>query len=720
MQEKIYKRLSSELKISENQVVQTAALLDEGNTVPFIARYRKEMTGGLTDEQVRLLEDKLNGYRNLEKRREEVLRLIEEQGALTDEIKLQIQKAATVTELDDLYRPYRPKKRTRASAAREKGLEPPALAILEGRVDPEQEARQYINPDSDLPDTAAVLQGASDIIAEMISDDAVVRKALRKIYRGRGDVEVKKKKDASVDIYDDYNGYREPLAKIKGHRVLAINRGVKEKVLELKVSVTEAEALPVILERYITEKHVPSCRRIIESASTDSYRRLIHHSLERETWQEFLDKAVEGALTVFKENLKKRLLVPPVRHRRVMGWDPGYRTGCKLACVSETGELLETEAVFPTAPRNDKEGASRKVLGLLEKYRIDCIAIGNGTASRESETFVADLIKDHALDVEYTIVNEAGASVYSASPAAKKEFPNLDVAERSAVSIARRLQDPLAELVKIDPKAIGVGQYQHDMPPKELDSALAGTVESCVNSVGVDLNSASAALLSYVAGINSSVAVKIVAQRNDLGTFQNREQLLEIPGLGPKVFKQCAGFLRLPDSGNYLERSAVHPESYELAGRIMADLDIKPEELGRPGAVPAPDSEDVAALARRLEAGAPTVNDILEEFRKPGRDPREDLPRPVFLQSVTELEHLKPGMTLQGIVRNIVDFGAFVDIGVHQDGLVHISEIADRFIKHPLEVLQIEAVVSVKILSIDRERGRIALSIKQAGNNGPD
>ncbi len=714
MQEQIYKRLSRELNISEKQVVQTADLLDEGNTVPFIARYRKEMTGGLTDEQVRLLGDKLTGYRNLEQRREEVLRLIEAQGALTEDLQGQIKKAATVTELDDLYRPYRPKKRTRASAAREKGLEPLTLAILEGWPEPEEEAQKYLDPEKNLFDSAAVLQGAADIIAEIISDDAAVRKALRKIYRSKAAIEVNKKDNVTVGTYDDYDGYREPLARIKGHRILAINRGAREKALDLKVTVPEEEVYPIILDRYIDPSQGQACRELIESASTDSYRRLIHHSLEREMWHDLLGKAIEGALVVFKENLKKRLLVPPVRHRRVLGWDPGYRTGCKLACVSETGELLETAAIFPTAPRNDKEGAAKKVLQLLEKFRIDCIAIGNGTASRESEAFVSELIGAQDLAVEYTIVNEAGASVYSASPAAKKEFPHLDVAERSAVSIARRLQDPLAELVKIDPKAIGIGQYQHDMPARELDSALAGTVESCVNSVGVDLNSASAALLAYVAGINSSVAEKIVAKRNEIGTFESRDQLMEVSGLGPKVFIQCAGFLRLPDSNNYLERSAVHPESYGLAGKIMAGLGISPETLGQTGAVPELSEEEVANLALQLEAGEPTVKDILEEFRKPGRDPREDLPRPVFLKAVTELDDLEPGMNLMGIVRNIVDFGAFVDIGVHQDGLVHISEIADRYISHPLEVLQIEAAVPVKILSIDRERGRISLSIKQA------
>ena len=714
MQEKIYRRLSKELNLPESKITQTAALLDEGNTVPFIARYRKEITGGLTDEEVRLLQEKLIHYRNLEQRRTEVLRLIDAQGALTPELQQQVEKAASVTELDDLYRPFRPKKRTRASVAREKGLEPLAIAILEGQIDPDIEAEQYINPEQDLPDSAAVLQGAADIIAELISDDAAVRKSLRQLYQRIGNVAVAKKEKETVNTYDDYDDYSEPLSKIKSHRVLAINRGFKEKVLALKIVVNEEEVLAAITAIYDDASRNESCREIVYSASADSYRRLVHPSLEREAWQALLDKAVAGALVVFKENLKKRLLVPPIRNRRVMGWDPGFRTGCKLACVSETGELLETVAVYPTAPKNDLAGATAKMLQLLEKHKINCIAIGNGTASRESEVFIAGMIKEHRLAVEYTIVNEAGASVYSASILAQKEFPDLDVAERSAVSIARRLQDPLAELVKIDPKAIGVGQYQHDMPPKDLDIALSGSVESCVNSVGVDLNSASAALLSYVAGINTTVAGRIVDHRNEIGLFRSRDQLLSVGGLGPKVFKQCAGFLRLPDSENYLERSSVHPESYRLAGKIMEELSLSSENLGRTEAVPTLNSAETAALAARLEAGEPTVRDIMEEFHKPGRDPREDLPKAVFLKSVTELEDLEPGMVLMGIVRNIVDFGAFIDIGVHQDGLVHVSEIADRYIRHPLEVLQIEAVVQVKILSIDRKRNRIALSIKQA------
>lgn len=714
MQEKIYKRISKELALAEAKIKQTAALLDEGNTVPFIARYRKEMTGGMTDEEVRLLQEKLNHYRNLEERRLEVLRLIEAQEKLTPELQKEIVKATTVTELDDLYRPFRPKRRTRASVARERGLEPPALAVLEGSVNPAREAEKYLDPEKELPDSNSVLQGISDIIAEIISDDAAVRKNLRDLYHRQAQAVVEKKGMTEEKTYDDYADYSEPLAKMKSHRVLAVNRGVKEKALDLKLTVEEDKVLTIIEKLYLRKEQNDLCRSMIVSSAADSYRRLIHPSLEREVWQALIDEAVAGALIVFRENLKKRLLVPPVRHRRVMGWDPGFRTGCKLACVSETGQLLKTAAVFPTAPKNDLQGATKTVLQLLDQYQIDCIAIGNGTASRESEAFIAGLIREHSLAVEYTIVNEAGASVYSASKTAQKEFPNLDVAERSAVSIARRLQDPLAELVKIEPRAIGVGQYQHDMPPKALDAALDGTVENCVNSVGVELNNASAALLSYVAGINSSVAGRIIEYREKAGSFHSRAQLLEVAGLGPKVFKQCAGFLRLPDSENYLERSAVHPESYQLAEQIMAELVIEPEKLGSPEVVPQLGPAALHDLSLRLEAGEPTIRDILDEFRRPGRDPREDLPRPVFLKSITELDDLSPGMVLMGIVRNIVDFGAFVDIGVHQDGLVHISEISDRYIKHPLEVLQIESVVQVKILSIDRERNRIALSIKQA------
>lgn len=718
MQDQIIKRISRETGIAVNKISQSAALLDEGNTVPFIARYRKEMTGGLTDEELRLLQEKLTQYRNLEERRLDVIRLIDEQEALTPQLQEKLTAAATVTELDDLYRPFRPKKKTRASVAREKGLEPLALLILDGRIDPRQEESKYLDSDQDLPTVEAVLQGASDIIAEMISDDAAVRKALRRLYQKTASIEVRKKAQAEDKTYDDYSEYSEPLTKIKDHRVLAINRGIKEKALDFKMKAEDEAALKIINAVYIQEECNAECAALIAGAASDSLKRLVHPALERELWQALLEKAVAGALTVFRANLKKRLLVPPIRNRRVLGWDPGFRTGCKLAAVSGTGSLFETAAVFPTAPRNDREGARDKLIDLIDRHKIDCIAIGNGTASRESEAFISALIKEEKPVVEYTIVNEAGASVYSASKAASKEFPDLDVAERSAISIARRLQDPLAELVKIEPKAIGVGQYQHDMPAKDLDSSLAGTVESCVNSVGVDLNSASAALLSYVAGINSTVADRIIEHRDRNGVYSSRAELLDITGLGPKVFKQCAGFLRLPESPEYLERSAVHPESYELARKMMEKLGFDNDDLGSPQKIAAPGNELVSELAAVFGAGEPTVRDILEEFRKPGRDPREDLPKPVFMKSVTELDDLEPGMVMMGIVRNIVDFGAFIDIGVHQDGLVHISEIADRFIKHPLDVLQIEETVNVKILSIDRERNRIALSIKQARAEG--
>jgi protein Tex len=718
MQDQIFKRISKETGIALNKISQSAVLLDEGNTVPFIARYRKEMTGGLTDEELRLLQDKINHYRNLEQRRSDVIRLIDEQGVLTPELQIKLEAAATVTDLDDLYRPYRPKKKTRASMARDKGLEPLATLIIKGQIDPRQEAVQYLDHEQELPTIESVLQGASDIIAEIISDDAAVRKALRELYHKTASVEVRKKAQAEDKTYDDYSEYSEPLARIKDHRVLAVNRGIKEKALDLKVKVEDEAARKMITAIYRQGECNEQCATLLKEAASDSLKRLIHPALERELWQTMLDKAFSGALTVFRANLKKRLLVPPVRNRRVLGWDPGFRTGCKLAAVSETGTLLETAAVFPTAPRNDHEGAKKKLIDLIDKYQLDCIAIGNGTASRESEAFISALIKEEKPAVEYTIVNEAGASVYSASKAARNEFPDLDVAERSAVSIARRLQDPLAELVKIEPKAIGVGQYQHDMPDRELESSLAGTVESCVNSVGVDLNSASAALLSYVAGINSKVADQIIERRDRDGAYSSRAELLNISGLGPKVFKQCAGFLRLPESQEYLERSAIHPESYDLALKMMEKLDLNANDLGSPQKIAAPDPELVTELAAAFSAGEPTIRDILEEFRKPGRDPREDLPKPVFMKSVTELDDLEPGMVMMGIVRNIVDFGAFVDIGVHQDGLVHISEIADRFIKHPLDVLQIEETVTVKILSIDRERNRIALSIKQAQAEG--
>ncbi len=714
MNEAIYKRIAGELKIKVERVSQTAALLDEGNTVPFIARYRKEMTGGLTDEEVRLLNEKLGQYRNLEQRREEVKHLLEDLGVLSEELSTTLSGATTVTEIDDLYRPYRPKKKTRASVARDRGLELLALMILEGNSDPPAEAAAFVDPEKELPGLEEAIKGAQDIIAEMISDDAAVRKNLRSLYRRLGRVAVKKKDGIESNTYDHYEDFEEPLAKIKNHRVLAVNRGTKEGILACRIDLPAEKALPAVSAGYLKEEQNDACRKLVEEAAADSFKRLLHPSLERESWQELLEQAIAGALTVFKENLKKRLLVPPIRNRRVMGWDPGYRTGCKLACVSETGELLQTAAVFPTAPKNDRAGAKKKVLALLKEHKIDCIAIGNGTASRESEAFVSALVEEEGLELQYTIVNEAGASVYSASKTARKEFPALDVAERSAVSIARRLQDPLAELVKIDPQAIGVGQYQHDLPAKELDRVLVGVVEECVNSVGVDLNSASGALLSYVAGINSSVADKIIALRSTKGTFQSRVELLEVAGLGPQVFKQCAGFLRLPESENYLERSAVHPESYELAEQLMAELQISPRQLGDLEKVPVFSPAEISALAVKLAAGEPTVKDILDEFRRPARDPREDLPLPVFQQTVSRLENLEAGMILTGIVRNIVDFGAFIDIGVHRDGLVHISEIADRYIKHPLEVLQIEEAVRVKILSIDRERGRINLSMKQA------
>ena len=719
IEKNIILRISKELNLPATKIKDTVALLDDGNTVPFIARYRKEMTGGLSDEEIRLLEGKLNLYRNLEQKREDVMRLIDAQGALTPELKSSIISAGTVTELDDLYLPYRPKRRTRATIARDKGLQPLSDAIMGGKCDPVAEALNYIDPEKELYDIEAVLSGASDIIAEIVAEDAGVRQGIRSIYLKEGIVTTKKKKNTGDNnTYDDYGDYNEPLRNIKAHRILAINRGYREKILDLDVGVEEESAMKLILSQFDFSGCNDVCFEFLQSAAKDSFRRLLHPSIEREVWQYRLDEAFVGAIGVFKENLKKRLLVPPMKQRRVMGLDPGFRTGCKLACVSETGELLQVATIYPTPPRSELEKSKMTVIQMLEKHRINCIAIGNGTASRESEEFVAALLKDGGPEIEYTIVNEAGASVYSASPLAQKEFSELDVAERSAVSIARRLQDPLAELVKIDPKSIGVGQYQHDMPAQELDEALSGTVEGCVNKVGVDLNTASAALLAYVAGINKTIASRIVDYRNELGKIAARKELLTVKGLGPKAYKQCAGFLRIPDSADYLERSAIHPESYKLAKSIIKELKLDPNKLGEEDAVPQVTPEQIRELAVKLGAGEPTITDILSEFRKPGRDPREDLPKPVFLKSVTNFEDLKPGMILMGIVRNIVDFGAFVDIGVHQDGLVHISEIADKFIKHPLDALSIEEVVSVKILSVDISRKRIALSIKQAVSAG--
>jgi len=710
-EEKIFRRIAAELNLDSRPISRVVALLDEGNTVPFIARYRKEISGGMTDEELRLLLEKLTLYRNLEKRREDIHRLLAEQGVLTSELESALQNAVNVTELEDIYRPFRPKKRTRASLAREKGLEPLAHLIMEGRQEPQEAAQQYLDEEKGILSLEEALQGARDIIAEAVSDDPRIRQALRTFISEEGVMATRSRKDTE-STYDMYCDFREPCRKIQPHRVLAINRGEKEEFLQVKIEIPEEKALFLMQKYYIKEDFTPGSKFHLQEAIEDCWKRLLFPSMEREIRNDLTQKAEEQALKIFKENLRGLLMVPPVKGKRLLGIDPGLRTGCKIACVDETGKLLETAVIYPTPPRHEKEKAARTVIGLMEKHALNAIAIGNGTGGRETEEFVAEILAEYKKDVEYTIVNEAGASVYSASKLAREEFPDLDVAERSAVSIARRVQDPMAELVKIDPRSIGVGQYQHDVDQKKLAETLDGVIESCVNQVGVNLNTASAALLGRVAGINKTVAANIVAYREENGVFKSRGELKKVPKLGPSTFKQCAGFLRLPEAQNYFDRTAVHPESYETAEKIMAVMGIRPHQLGRTEEIP---SVDIKKLAAELQAGEPTLRDIIDEFRKPGRDPRDDLPKPVFKKGILDMGDLKDGMELQGIVRNVVDFGVFVDIGVHQDGLIHISQLSDRYVKHPLDVVKVGDVVSVRVLSVDAGRKRISLSMKKNG-----
>jgi protein Tex len=708
--ERIMERIAKDLGISPQRVAKAVALLDDGNTVPFIARYRKEVTEGMDDEQLRSLEEKLRLYRNVEKSREDVLRLLSEQGVLTPELELSIQNAVTATELDDIYRPYRPKKRTRATMAKERGLEPLAQAILTGMEDPELLAANFLNPDLGVNSATDALAGARDIIAETAADDPVPRRELRRKIFETGLI-VSRGGPSEDTPYEMYYNYAEPLHKTQPHRVLAINRGEKEDILSVKVEFPEDMALAVLHKNYIKASMNANALAQLQEALKDSWKRLLFPSLEREVRNELTERAEEQALKVFKANLKGLLLTPPVGGKRILGLDPGYRTGCKLACVDETGKLLETAVIYPTPPLNKKEAGAAVVRRLIDKYKINLVAIGNGTAGRESEEFIAEIIAGLDVPVEYTVVNEAGASVYSASKLGTAEFPNLDVAERSAVSIARRLQDTLAELVKIDPKSIGVGLYQHDVNQKRLNEGLDGVVEDCVNQVGVDLTTASAPLLERVAGVNKTIAANIVAYREENGTFKSRAELKKVPKLGPAAFKQCAGFLRIPQAADYLDRSAVHPESYDVARKLMKLLQISPADLGNPQSIP---DVPIRETAQTLDVGEPTLRDMVAEFRKPGRDPREDAPKPVFKKGVLHLEDLQEGMVLTGVVRNVVDFGAFVDIGVHQDGLVHISQLADRFVKHPMDVIKVGDVVEVRVLSVDVKKKRIALTCRKA------
>jgi len=797
----IIQKIKEELQVEKWQVEAAVKLIDEGNTIPFISRYRKEVTGSLNDEQLRNLDERLTYLRNLEDKKEQVLKSIEEQGKLTDELKEKILAAQTLVVVEDLYRPHRPKRKTRASIAKEKGLEPLAEYILrqEATEPVLNEAAKYASEEKEVKTPEEALQGAQDIIAEMISDDADHRLYIRNITVEEGIVSSTAKDEKAQSVYEMYYNFEEPVKKIAGHRVLALNRGEAEKVLTVKVNAPEERILRYLEKKLITKENEYTTP-VICAAVEDSYDRLIAPAIEREIRNDLTEKAEDGAINVFGKNLEQLLLQPPIAGKVVLGWDPAFRTGCKLAVVDATGKVLDTKVIFPTAPQNKVEESKAELKKLIKKYNVDLISVGNGTASRESEQVIVELLKELDRPVQYVIVNEAGASVYSASKLATEEFPNFDVGQRSAASIARRLQDPLAELVKIDPKSIGVGQYQHDMNQKKLSDALSGVVEDSVNKVGVDLNTASASLLEYVSGINKTIAKNIVDYRENNGRFVNRKQLLKVPKLGPKAYEQCAGFLRIPDGKNPLDATSVHPESYEAAEQLMEKLGLTMEDIkeaqkqaaakkasGRSsaaqadgqkngnGTVNAPkkreeqkgkavrvhntntamgkalaaamggvtfdnsaqtsakqmapvaknavnDAKDMSGLEKRIKnkkllaeelgIGEITLTDILKELEKPGRDPRDDMPKPILRSDVLDMKDLKPGMILKGTVRNVIDFGVFVDIGVHQDGLVHISQITDRYIKHPLEAVSVGDIVDVQVLTVDMAKKRIGLTMK--------
>ena len=706
-------KIAEELAINDWQVEAVIKLLDEGNTIPFIARYRKEQHGTLDDEQLRNLYERLNYLRGLEERKEAVLKSIEEQGKLTDELKMQISEAETLVAVEDLYRPYKQKRRTRASIAKEKGLEPLAVLILQQKADQplEELAAAYINDEKDVHSVAEAIQGACDIIAERISDEPEYRTWIRNRTRGYGSLSSDEKDKDESGVYANYYQFESSIEKMTGYRVLALNRGEKEKKLTVKMNAPEEDILKS-LDRRVIFSNNPYTTPVIKEAIEDSYHRLIAPSIENEIRAELTEMAENGAIEVFKKNLTQYLMQPPISGETVLGWDPAFRTGCKLAVADPTGKILDTAVIYPTAPTNEtKKAEARKVLkNLIEKYHVTLISVGNGTASRESEQFITEFLATIPDKVQYVITNEAGASVYSASKLATAEFPNFDVGQRSAASIARRLQDPLAELVKIDPKSIGVGQYQHDMNQKKLGEAREGVVEDCVNRVGVDLNTASPSLLTYVSGVSKAVATNIVAYREANGLFKDRKELLKVPKLGPKAFEQCAGFLRIRGGSNPLDATAVHPESYAAAGRLLEKLQISADQL-RTGSVPVK-VKNYKAMAEELGIGEPTLRDIVKELQRPGRDPREDMPKPILRSDVLDMKDLKEGMILKGTVRNIVDFGAFVDIGVHQDGLVHISRMAaGKFVKHPLDVVKVGDVVEVKVVSVDQQKKRIGLSM---------
>ena len=771
----IVKKIAAELEIRPQQVEAVIKLIDEGNTIPFIARYRKEAHGSLNDEQLRNLSERLTYLRTLEEKKEQVLATIEEQGKLTDELKAQILAAETQVLVEDLYRPYRPKRRTRAIIAKEKGLEPLAQIILAQEVTEPLEtiAEQYVSEEKEVKDVADAIAGARDIIAEQISDNADYRKYIRDITREEGILTSTAKDEKAQSVYEMYYEYQEPVKKIAGHRVLALNRGEKEKFLVVKLEAPEERILTYLCKKTITEEN-EIVTPVLEEAVTDSYKRLIAPAIEREIRNELTEQAEDGAIKVFGKNLEQLLMQPPIAGKTVLGWDPAFRTGCKLAVVDPTGKVLDTKVIYPTAPQNKVEEAKREVKKLIQKYGISLISVGNGTASRESEMIIADMLHEIKEPVQYIIVNEAGASVYSASKLATEEFPNFDVGQRSAASIARRLQDPLAELVKIDPQSIGVGQYQHDMNQKKLGETLSGVVEDCVNKVGVDLNTASASLLEYISGISKVIAKNIVTYREENGKFTSRKELLKVPKLGPKAFEQCAGFMRILDGKNPLDATSVHPETYDAANALLDKLGIDTEELKKIqteaakqqsplakkktapkkkkqqfvvrnthtafgaafaeafGSIDLPSGEteetptenkasgslqkrvkDKKKMADELGIGEITLVDILKELEKPARDPRDEMPKPILRTDVLEMKDLKEGMILKGTVRNVIDFGAFVDIGVHQDGLVHLSEMSDKkFVKHPLDVVSVGDIVDVKVMGVDLKKQRIQLTMK--------
>ena len=767
----IYEKIAQELEIKLWQVEAVVQLIDEGNTIPFIARYRKEAHGSLDDEQLRNLHERLVYLRNLEEKKEQVLASIEEQGKLTEELKEQILAAQTQVLVDDLYRPYRPKRRTRATIAKEKGLAGLAEFIMaqETKVPVEEEALKYVSEEKEVEDVQAAMEGAKDIIAEEISDNAQYRTYIRKLTFEEGRILSAAKDEKEQSVYEMYYEYQEAVKEIAGHRVLALNRGEKEKFLVVKLEAPEERIIQYLNKQVITAEN-KNTEPILTEAAEDSYKRLIAPAIEREIRNELTEKAEDGAIKVFGKNLEQLLMQPPIAGKNVLGWDPAFRTGCKLAVVDATGKVLDTKVVYPTAPQNKVEETKQTVKGLIDKYDISLISVGNGTASRESEQIIAEMLKEISKPVQYIIVNEAGASVYSASKLATEEFPNFDVGQRSAASIARRLQDPLAELVKIDPQSIGVGQYQHDMNQKKLSEALSGVVEDCVNKVGVDVNTASASLLEYIAGISKAVAKNIVVYREENGRFQNRKELLKVPKLGPKAFEQCAGFMRILDGENPLDATSVHPESYEAAGKLLQKLHMTMEDVKKLQAEAAKQSfkkkpqkkekkqefkirntntafgaafakafgdsgitlegdnkkegsdtaarlskkvKDKKAMAAELGIGEITLEDILKELEKPARDPRDEMPKPILRTDVLEMKDLKEGMVLKGTVRNVIDFGAFVDIGVHQDGLVHISQLSDKkFVKHPLEVVSVGDIVDVKVMSVDLKKQRIQLTMK--------